>query len=179
MTPLSSDPTKRTRQLANLRPGAKPAPKGNSRAATHSAYAKVSSAQLDKKAREILEALTADAPVREDDGSLPAADAPAVRMLADALVRLDTISTFLDQRGWLDDDGKERPVLVYEGRLRGHALDLMRELGMTPASRAKLGLELVRTAAAVDEAEAARAARERLDRRAAAIETKATEEATA
>ena len=41
-------------------------------------------------------------------------------------------------------------MLAYEGRLRSHVLDLLRELGMTPAARAKLGLDLVRAQSAGD-----------------------------
>jgi hypothetical protein len=45
-------------------------------------------------------------------------------------------------------------VLDYEARLRGHALDLMRELGMTPAARAKLGLDLARLASPAERLDA-------------------------
>ena len=113
--------------------------------------------------------------MREGDGSLPAADGPAIRMAAEALVRLDRIGEFIERRGWEDESGKPRPVLEYEARLRGHAFDLLKELGMTPASRAKLGVDLARTAGAAEDAEAARAARERLDRRAADLDGDAEE----
>ena len=71
-----------------------------------------------------------------------------VRQLADALCRLDDIGDYLQRRGWEDENGKARPALEVEGRLRGHVLDLLRELGMTPAARAKLGLDLVRAQSA-------------------------------
>lgn len=66
-------------------------------------------------------------------------------MAAEALCRLERIGEYIERRGWEDETGKPRPVLEYESRLRGHALDLLKELGMTPASRAKLGLDLARS----------------------------------
>ena len=145
MSPTSTDPTKRAKQLANLKRGGPPAANGNRLAVSHGAFAAIAKAELEGKVSEIYAALTADAPVREADGSLPAADGPAIRMAAEALVRLDRISEFIERRGWEDESGKPRPVLEYESRLRGHSLDLLKELGMTPASRAKLGLDLVRS----------------------------------
>lgn len=142
--PLSRDPAKRERQLANLRP-APAAPVGNRRTESHGAYARIARGELEAKVAAVHDALTADAPVREGDGSLPAADGPAVRMLAEALCRLDRIAEYLERRGWEDNAGKPRPVLDYEARLRAHSLDLLKELGMTPASRAKLGLAVVRS----------------------------------
>jgi hypothetical protein len=143
--PLSRDPERRQRQLANLRPGGGAAGNGNGRAISHGAYAQVTAERLDAKVRRVLDAVTVDAPVREVDGALPAADGVAVRQLAETLCRLDDIGDYLHRRGWEDESGKPRPVLEYEGRLRSHVLDLLRELGMTPASRAKLGLDLART----------------------------------
>ncbi|MDQ6807522.1 MAG: P27 family phage terminase small subunit [Actinomycetota bacterium] len=149
--PLSSDPAKRSRQLANLTPGAGSGDRGDRRALSHGAYSQIEPERLDSKVREVLAALTADAPVREVDGGLPAADGVAVRQLAEALARLDTIAEYLGRRGWEDESGKPRPVLDYEGRLRSHVLELLKELGMTPASRAKLGLDLVRARRTLDD----------------------------
>jgi hypothetical protein len=146
MSPLSDRADARSRQLANLKRGGNPVPGGNRIAETHGAYSQIAKAELDGKLAEIHDALALDAPVREVDGGLPAADGPVIRLAAEALCRLDRIGEYLERRGWQDDSGKPRPVLDYEARLRGHALDLLKELGMTPASRAKLGLDLVRTA---------------------------------
>lgn len=141
--PASRDPEKRARQLANLR-NAPAAPVGNQRTRRHGAYAEIAEERLEAKAREVFAALAADAPVREDDGGLPAADVAAVRLLADTLCRLDSIGEYLARRGWEGEDGRPRPVLEYEARLRSSALDVMRELGMTPRSRAALGYDLAR-----------------------------------
>jgi hypothetical protein len=147
---LSSDPAKRQRQLANLKPRAGGGDLGYGRARRHGAYAKLPAERVDAKVRQVAQAIGEDAPVRADDGGLPAHDTVVVRQLAEALCRLDDIGDYLQRRGWEDEDGKERPVLAYEGRLRSHVLDLLRELGMTPAARAKLGLDLVRAQSAGD-----------------------------
>jgi hypothetical protein len=148
--PLSSDPAKRQRQLSNLRPRAGAGDGGLQRARQHGAYARLPADRIDAKVRQVAEAIGEDAPVRADDGGLPAHDTVVVRQLAEALCRLDDIADYLQRRGWEDENGKPRPVLEYEGRLRGHVLDLLRELGMTPAARAKLGLDLVRAQSASD-----------------------------
>ncbi|HET6999348.1 MAG TPA: hypothetical protein VFI03_12255 [Solirubrobacterales bacterium] len=175
MTPLSADPECRQRQLANLKRGANAAPADNQRAISHGAYAAISREALEEKTGAIFDALAGDAPVKEGDGTLPAADAPAIRMLAEALCRLDRIGEYLERRGWQDDAGKPRPVLEYEARLRAHTLDLLKELGMTPASRAKLGLDLVRAASAGTDLAEQQAARTRLDERLDAIDVEVEE----
>jgi hypothetical protein len=121
---------------------------------SHGAYAAIAAQRLDAKVAEVFAALAADVPVRAADGSLPGADAPAVRLLAEALCRLDSIGAYLTRRGWEDDDGRPRPVLDHEARLRAHALDLMRELGLTPAARAKLGLDLAKLASPAERLDA-------------------------
>lgn len=160
---LSRDPAKRAAQLGNLRTVP---PVGPGRPAVHGGYASVAAEQLDAKAREVFAALASDAPVRDPDGGLPAADTVPVRLLAEVLCRLDSVSAYLNARGWQDDAGQVRPAVEVERRLRQEALDLSEALGMTPRSRAKLGLALARTATLGDTmaagAEAWRRAAERL-----------------
>jgi hypothetical protein len=156
--PLSNDSAARARSLANVRPGSG-ASVGNRQAVTHGAFAALSVGRVDAKVEQVAGALAQDAPVRAEDGGLPAADAVVVRQLAETLCRLDDIAAYLVRRGWEDDSGKPRPVLEYEGRLRSHVLDLLRELGMTPRARAALGLDLVRAASAGDQLESHLAAR--------------------
>ncbi|MGA2164356.1 MAG: hypothetical protein ABSH36_07795 [Solirubrobacteraceae bacterium] len=148
--PLSARPAARARQLANLQPGAGAGDGGLARAKTHGAYARVAAADLEAQTRRIFDALAADAPVRADDGGLPREDTLAVAMLAEVLVRLRRVGDFLLRRGLEDEDGDLRPATDLELRLRGQALDLCRELGMTPKSRAALGVDLVRVATAGD-----------------------------
>src|SRR6202021_1143724 len=86
---LSSDPAKRAKQLANLNHHPPAPPVGNGRARQHGAYSQLKPARVDAKVREVTAALSQDAPVRDVDGGLPAADGVIVRQLAEALCRLD------------------------------------------------------------------------------------------
>ena len=133
--------------LANLRRGVTTAPLGNDRAVTHSGYATVAREKLDEKAKVIFDALSDDAPLRAHDGGLPAHDAVVVRLLADCLVRLDSLSVWLAGR-WATPEA--RPALELETKLRSQALDLAESMGMTPRSRARLGLDLGRAAQSFD-----------------------------
>lgn len=144
--PLSSDPDKRARQLANLRP-APPAPVGNRRTLRHGGYAQVSEERIEGRMREVFDALAADAPLRDRDGELPAVDHAAVHLLAQALCRLEDVTDHLDRAGYLDQrTGEPRhAVLDLEARLRREAVALLDRLGMTPTARQRLNLDLVRT----------------------------------
>lgn len=147
MSPASSDPQRRARQLANLRKGGTVAPAGNRRAVRHGAYAVVAAARLDVKAREVYEALAHDAPLRDAVDELPAADGAAVRLAAEVMCRLDDLSAWLAAHGWLDANDQPRESLLdLERRLRGEAADHLDSLGMTPRARARLGLDVARAA---------------------------------
>lgn len=147
--PLSRDPSKRSRQLSNLQPGRGAAGALNRRAVKHGAYARIADAELQSKARQIFEAIAEDAPVRDADGGLPAHDTIAVRLLAETLIRRDRVLAEEVAHGLEiatgPRKGELRGVVQYGLKLDSQALDLMRELGMTPAARAKLGLDLART----------------------------------
>lgn len=166
--PLSSDPAKRQRQLENLRRGG--VNPGGGRPATHGAYAVVARERLEQREADVFDALAVDAPLRNADGSLPAADAVAVRLLAECLARLDTIAAHLRDHGILDSEGNVKPVVEVEGRLRREAADHAEALGMTPRARAKIGMDLIRAEVAAQGAEVDREARERLDRRFEALD---------
>ena len=142
--PLSDDPDKRARQLANLKPRPVPAPYGARR---HGGYSTVTAERLAPRTREIFDALALDAPLRDQGGELPAADAGIVTLLAQALCRLEDVTGYIEETGWLDQKtGEPRTaVLEIERRLQSMAAGLMDKLGMTPASRARLGLDLART----------------------------------
>ena len=101
----------------------------------------------------MFDALAADAPLRDPDGGLPAADSLPVRLLAECLCRLDSVADDLRDHGWRDrESGDPRAAVELERRLRSEALDLAESLGMTPRSRARLGLDLARTEDAVQAA---------------------------
>jgi len=148
VSPTSRDPAKRAKQLANLRP-APPAPAGNALARRHGGYAVIVHERLEAKALEVFDALAADAPLRGPTGDLPAPDVAQVRLLAEALCRLDTVSADVSAFGLLEQRGKRRgqvrPAAELEGRLRREVADHLDALGMTPKSRARLGLDLQRS----------------------------------
>lgn len=148
--PVGGGGAKNPNSLANLRPY-RGAPEGNRHAARHGGYAKVAAAALDAKAQEVYDALAADAPMRADDGGLPRHDSVQVRLLADVLCRLDSVGSWLAGRWATEEAG---PVLELESKLRREAADYLDALGMTPRSRAKLGLDVVRAAQGFDLAQA-------------------------
>lgn len=145
--PLSHDEQARRRQLANLRRGAGDAGAGlgNQRAVTHGSYARIAEAELEAKTLEVFDALAADAPDRAEDGGLPAHDALVVRMLAEVMVRRERVRTEELRHGLETPDGRLRGVVEYGLKLDAQALDYAKELGMTPASRRKLQLNVART----------------------------------
>ena len=156
--------------LANLIPGAGQAGVGNTRRNEHGGYAAIIPSRLREKEREVYDVLSADLPLREADGSAPATDALVVSLLAETLCRLDSVKSFVNRRGFEDDKGEVRPAVTLETRLRDQGLAIAKELGMTPASRARLGLDLIRAAGAAEDEAANRAARDRLDRRFAGLD---------
>lgn len=142
--PLSRDPEKRKRQELNL-VKAPPAPPGNARAVRHGGYAAVARERLEAKVLEVFDAVGEDLPLRDRDGGVPRADTVTVRLLAEALCRLDDVSANVRDYGYFDQKtGAVRPAVELEGRLRKEAADYLDALGMTPRSRAKLGADLTR-----------------------------------
>lgn len=140
----SKDPAAKERQLANLKKTA-----GPGRPPTHGAYAAITETELEGKTRTIFDALAARAPVRDTEtGGLPAHDTVAVRMLAEVMVRRDRVRATELAHGLEiasgPSKGRLRGVVEYGLRLDAQALELARELGMTPKSRAALGLDLAR-----------------------------------
>ena len=102
--------------------------------------------RLEAKQAEIAAALGDDAPLRDAAGELPRHDAVAVVLLAKALCRLEDVERYLVERGLFDDKGEQRPAVGLEHQLRREIADGLDSLGMTPRSRAKLGLDVARAA---------------------------------
>lgn len=141
---LSDRDASRRRQLANLqRGGGRPASHEHRPRLLHGGYAQLAASRVDVKVREVFDALAGDAPLREG-GELPAADGALVRLAAEALTRLDTVSGYLAAHGILDEKGAPRPAAELEGRLRREAADYLDALGMTPRSRVRLGVDVQR-----------------------------------
>ena len=72
--------------------------------------------------------------------------------------------------GRIDDKGNERSSARYELDAERQLMRALDALGMSPAARARLGVDLARSASLLDQAASMRAAGDRLRARAAAIE---------
>jgi hypothetical protein len=131
---------------------------------------------VEAEIAELMEALGETVPVRDPDGSVPAADLAAVEYAARALKRYRHLWGWCEAHGRIEErTGKVKAAAEYELQAERSLANALDALGMTPTSRAKLGLDLQRTAASAEELEAARIARQRLDRRAESIDAEATE----
>jgi hypothetical protein len=146
LAPVGGGGARHPNSLANLQP-APAAPLGNDRTRRHGGYAAVARDQLAERVAVIYDALAVDAPLRDSDDQLPMADSAIVRLLAEALCRVESVSAHLTDTGWLDQKTQEprHAVLDLEGRLRREAAGYMEQLGMTPKARAALGVDLART----------------------------------
>lgn len=145
--PLSSDPDKRARQLANLKPGAGQWKAG---AAPHvrSGWRTRRPPPLlfDPVVAELADVLAADAPLRDADGELPAADRAAVESAAIDLLIVRRVHGFLQTKGWEDERGERlRPEVEHLGKANARLLGKLAQLGMTPTARSRLGLDIART----------------------------------
>jgi hypothetical protein len=134
---LSKDPAKRSKQLANLKPPP-PAPPGNRRRVTHGARAQPEPRRQAALERQISDAL----PVRAADGGPPVHDLVTVRLLAITLCRLESCAAYVSKHGQFFQGGRVRPATELEDKLIVRAANLLDRLGMSPTSRAKLGLDL-------------------------------------
>lgn len=143
--PLSTDPIKRERQLANLTARPPAPPLGNVRALVHGASArKATLIQAGSWAALIYAELEVEAPLRAVDGGLPAHDRQAVELLASALARLQSVEAWLSTRPAVNEKGLPWPAEDTARRLRREVADYLDSLGMTPRSRGKLGVDVVR-----------------------------------
>jgi hypothetical protein len=137
VSPLSTDPEKRAKQLANLRPGAGRAGVGNTRSAKHNIFGRITPDELACQIREVYEVLAASAPVRDQDGNLPGADAVAVEQLAACLVRQRRAQAEEVRHGTESLAGR-RYLNEIDSRI-GYWCE---QLGMTPLARSRLGLNV-------------------------------------
>jgi hypothetical protein len=116
----------------NVTTNLEPAPVGNERALTHGAY---SAPRLGKRTGEIVDELRPLLPVADE------CDEPALRLLALSLARLERAAEALELKT------KPSELARLEQDARGwvnSSVRLADALGMTPTSRARLGLTLVR-----------------------------------
>lgn len=139
---MSKHPAKRAAQLRNLKPP-KPPERGNRRAVRHGGEAEPTALALSAKEQEIALVIAEAAPIRER-GALPVADGPMVGLLAKAIIRLESVSTWLDTHGAIDRRGRVRAAVHVEARLRGEVRSYLVEMAMSPKARAAIGADLVR-----------------------------------
>lgn len=145
--PLSDDPEKRARQLANLRPGAGAWPPGQATNVKSGLRTRNPGWMiLSEAAGEIVAALAAGAPVRDEAGEVPVHDRPAIEAAALQLIIVRRVLGYLSTHGFEDARGRLRPEVEGLERANERFLKALDRLGMTPSSRAKLGLDLARTA---------------------------------
>ena len=150
--PLSRDPEKRAAQLANLKPGRGAGDGGLQRSRKHGAYAVIAASEMDAKVREVYEAIGADLPVRDPDGSVPGADAIPLRLLSETLIRRERVRESELKHGVETPDGRLRGIVELGLRLDAQALKLCEQMGLTPASRVRIGVALVHAQSASDKA---------------------------
>ena len=173
--PIGGGGARHPNSLANLIPGGVTgsgviAPMGNRLSLKHGGVANLAMTPTDRDLVEIIDAIAATAPVRDQDGGLPATDQAAVEIAARALKRYRSVSTWLDLHGRLDDKGNERSSARFELDVERALMRALDALGMSPAARARLGVDLARSASLLDQAAAMQAAGDRLRARAAALE---------
>lgn len=118
-----------------VKPKAPITPKGNRRAVKHGAKAKPSAKAVQEKREALKAALASSAPVKDP------ADEFALTMIATTLCRLDSVGEWLDEHGPLDRKGKPRSAASWERRHTSSAMKQLAALGMTPQSRARLGVK--------------------------------------
>ncbi len=144
--PLSNDPEKRARQLANLRRGGATAGKfvvGNTAAVTHGGRvteATIDPILLNDRERRIVAAMQESAPHLATP-----AFGPAVRAVAVLSMQVDYLRAHLAKYGHRDERGGWRPEnQLLDAKLATY-MRALAELGLTPASAARLGLDQART----------------------------------
>jgi hypothetical protein len=137
--PLSHDPEKRAKQLAQRR-NAPPPERGNRRAQKHGAKARP-----DPQRQAQVEAqLARQLPVRGANGP-SSSDAVHVSLLAITIVRIETCAAYTSKHGMFTRGGGVRPSVELEEKLITRASNLADKLGLSATSRAKLGLTVAQT----------------------------------
>lgn len=112
-----------------------PFERGNVEGRTHGLYAPLSTSG---RATEIADSLREVVPARAP------ADEAAIALLANILARVESAHAYLAERGLMDSRGTPRSLLKHLSTMENTASRLFRDLGLTPLSRAQLGLDVAR-----------------------------------
>jgi hypothetical protein len=108
---------------------------GNDRAVSHGLYAKLT---LQPRADELAGWL------REIVPAAAATDEPAIRVAAMVFAQVERGAEYVAEHGWIDEAGEPRALMRALPTLQAEARRWCEVLGLTPAARAKLGLDLVK-----------------------------------
>jgi hypothetical protein len=73
-----------------------------------------------------------------------AADGPTIALLSIVLTRVELATDYLDRNGLFDARGRPRPIVKLVSSWENTAARLLDQLGMSPTSRARLGLDVAR-----------------------------------
>lgn len=150
MSPLSEDPVKRQRQLANLPNVRGEAPAGAWRPGTapnlkHGLRTRHPSADVIDPVLDQVEAdLEARVPDRDADGQVPAWNREMLFSLAVAKLQVIRCSRFLAQHGETDGRGNLRPEVEQLSRVNERYQRSLDRMAMTITSRARLGVDVQR-----------------------------------
>jgi hypothetical protein len=134
----------------------KPVEPGNTRALTHGVTATL---HLAPRTEAIAADLTARVPAYSES------DQPTVWLLAGVLAQIESGRDYLAEHGMLDGKGKPRPVMNVLTTLQNSAARLCDQLGLSPTSRARLGVDLAKGADLAAELAKAQAAGDRARQR--------------
>lgn len=121
-----------------------PFAKGNGLALTHGAKADL---HLAPRAAELADGLREIVPARGE------ADEPTIQLAGLVLARVEAANRWLAERGIFQDANKgvPQPVTKVLSTWENSLARLLDRLGCTPASRAAIGLDLVRTSVAAQQ----------------------------
>src|SRR5262245_16483411 len=108
-----------------------PAKPGNQLAYKHGAFARF---QLEPRARELADDVRALMPVQSESDEI------AIRLLSLSLAQVEAATLYLAAQGIVDKDGSPQPLLKHLGTMLNTSARLCDRLGLTPASRAQIGL---------------------------------------
>lgn len=143
--PLSSNPERRQRQLANLRRGRPPAPSlPSERSALAIRLEQLPTSPTVRKTVAAIERLLAG----EDLSHIGPADAPTVTLLAVAWHAIQLCLKDIAQHGPFKPNGEARESVRLLDRFIAAGLKAADALGLSPQARARLGLAAARTTAA-------------------------------
>lgn len=123
--------------------------RGEQRALKNGSRARLPVGDVSRARKDFEGWLAEIAPLRDKDDNLPRPDEPYVHMTAQAMARLRFMYDDLEKRGGFTGSGQPRFRFLQEiRRSEKHVAQMFAQLGLTPTSRANLGLSLA-TAEAV------------------------------